>query len=174
MGHLARRKLHFLRSENIRYLVRPRRAQNVRGPICPLLAFNCAYGQQLEIETGGKLIMTKINAIEPQEWATFLAGFTTRNRGRRARFEIFGPNGGYKEEQQEGVFESVSIDNGIVTVTRKYKKHDQTETMTDELTNIRGVSIQFDTDHSEDMLQFTDDKNGMTTLHFESKVDGDS
>jgi len=118
--------------------------------------------------------MTTINAIEPQEWATFLAGFTTRNRGRRARFEIFGPNGGHKEEEREGVFESVSIDGGTVTVTRKYKKHDQNETMTDELTNIRGVAIQFDTDHSEDMLQFTDDRNGMTTLHFESKVDGNS
>ena len=72
------------------------------------------------------------------------------------------------------VFESVSIDSGTVTVTRTYKKQDQVETMTDELTNIRGVAIQYDTDHSEDMLQFTDDKNAMTTLHFESKVDGDS
>ena len=118
--------------------------------------------------------MTMINAIEPQEWATFLTAFTMRNRGRRARFEIFGPNGGFKEEEQEGVFESVSIEGGTVTVIRKYKKHDQDENMTDELTNIRGVAIQYDTDHSEDMLQFTDDKNAMTTLHFESRVDGDS
>jgi len=46
--------------------------------------------------------------------------------------------------------------------------------MTDELKNIRGISVQYDTDNSEDMLEFTDDKNQLTTLHFESRVDGDS
>ena len=46
--------------------------------------------------------------------------------------------------------------------------------MTDELKNIRGVSVQYDTDNSEDMLEFTNDKGELTTLHFESLVDGDS
>ena len=118
--------------------------------------------------------MTMIKMVEPQEWETFLGSFSNRNRGRRARFEVFGPNGGFKEEEQEGSFQSVSIDGDTVTVTRNYQKQGQESTMTDELKNILGISVQYDTDKSEDMLQFTDDKNSMTTLHFESKVDGDS
>ena len=118
--------------------------------------------------------MTMINAVEPREWATFLTAFTIRNHGRRARFEIFGPNGGFKEEEREGRFESVEIDGSAVTVKRQYKNHDRESTMIDELTNIRGVAVQYDSDRSEAMLQFTDDKNAMTTLHFESRVDGAS
>ena len=118
--------------------------------------------------------MTMINAIEPQEWPTFLTAFTSRNRGRRARFEVFGPNGGLKEEIQEGRFESISIDGHTVTVNRLYKNHGQESTMTDDLKHILGIAVQYDTDKSEDMLQFTDNKGGMTTLHFESRVDGDS
>lgn len=116
--------------------------------------------------------MTMIKMVEPQEWETFLNSFSIRNRGRRARFEIFGPNGGLKEEQQEGKFKSISIDGKTVTVTRHYQKQNQDSTMTDDLKSIRGIAVQYDTDKSEDMLQFTDDKGGMTTLHFESKVDG--
>ena len=118
--------------------------------------------------------MTMIKMVEPQEWQTFLGSFSNRNRGRRARFEVFGPNGGFKEEEREGSFQSVSMDGDTVTVTRSYQKQSQESTMTDELKNILGISVQYDTDNSEDMLQFTDDRGGMTTLHFESKVDGDS
>ena len=118
--------------------------------------------------------MTMIKAVEPQEWDTFLNAFTGRNKGRRARFEVFGPNGGFKEEAQEGKFTAISIDGSTVTVTRHYQKHDEDAAMTDELKNIRGISVQYDTDNSEDMLEFTDDSGSMTTLHFESKVDGDS
>ncbi len=117
--------------------------------------------------------MTMIKAIEPQEWETFLNAFTTRNHGRRARFEIFS-QGDFAEEEQEAYFESVSIDGSIVTVKRTYTKHEQLKTMTDELKGIRGVAIQYDTDNSEDMLEFTNDKNDLTTLHFESRVDGNS
>ena len=49
----------------------------------------------------------------------------------------------------------------------------QTRDVTDP-NNIRGISIQYDTDESEDMLEFTNDNNELTTLHFESRVDGDS
>lgn len=115
-----------------------------------------------------------IAAVEPNEWATFLSDFTHKNRGRRARFEVFGPNGGFKEEQQEGNFESISIAGNTVTVVRNYEKHGSMETMSDELQKVRGISAQYDTDKSIDMLQFADDQGGMTTLHFESKVDGDS
>jgi len=126
------------------------------------------------IKQGGFQLMTMIKAIEPQEWATFLNAFTTRNRGRQARFEVFGPKGGFKEEEQEGKFESISISGQTVTVKRHYKKQDQDAAMTDELKNILGVAVQYDTDNSVDMLEFTNDKGGMTTLHFESRVDGDS
>lgn len=117
--------------------------------------------------------MTMIKAIEPQEWATFLNAFSERNHGRRARFEIFS-HGDFAEEEQEAFFTSASIDGNTVTVKRHYKNHGEEKTMTDTLKNIRGVAVQYDTDDSEDMLEFTDDKNAMTTLHFESRVDGDS
>lgn len=118
--------------------------------------------------------MTMIKTVEPQEWDTFLNAFSERNHGRRARFEIFGPNGGFKEEEQEGDFASISIDGHTVKVTRHYEKHGEPATMTDKLENVRGIAVQYDTDNSEDMLEFTDDKGSMTTLHFESRVDGDS
>lgn len=118
--------------------------------------------------------MTMINQIEPQEWATFLAGFTTRNRGRGARFELFGPKGGLKEEEREATFESITVDGHVVTVVRSYVSGGTGRSMTDELKNVRGISVQYDTDHSEDMLEFTDDRNAMTTLHFASRVDGNS
>lgn len=115
-----------------------------------------------------------IKTVEPKEWDTFLNAFTTLNNGRRARFEVFGPNGGFKEEEQEGTFASISINGNTVTVKRFYEKHGEQATMTDELKNVRGISAQYDTDKSINMLEFADDKGSMTTLHFESKVDGDS
>ena len=117
--------------------------------------------------------MTLIKAVEPDEWETFLGAFTGRNAGRRARFEIFS-HGQFSEEEQEATFVSVSIDGNTITVSRHYTGRDGEKTMTDELENIHGISVQYDTDNSEDMLEFTDSKNQLTTLHFESRVDGDS
>ena len=114
-----------------------------------------------------------IKMIEPQEWDTFLNGFTERNHGRRARFEIFS-HGDFSEEEQEAYFEHVSVDGNTVTVKRAYDKHGERATMTDTLENIRGISVQYDVDNSEDMLEFTNNRNELTTLHFESRVDGDS
>jgi hypothetical protein len=113
-----------------------------------------------------------IKAVEPQEWETFLNAFTQRNRGRRARFEIFS-HGNFAEEEQEAHLEEVSIDGGNVVVKRSYEKHGTRNVMTDEL-KIRGLSVQYDVDNSEDMLEFTDEKNQLITLHFESLVDGGS
>ena len=118
--------------------------------------------------------MTMIKPVEPQEWATFLNAFTQRNRGRGSRFEIFGPKGGFKEEEREATFEGISFVAGKVNVKRSYDSGGTDRSMTDELTNVRGIAVQYDTDNSEDMLQFTDDRNAMTTLHFASRVDGDS
>src|SRR5438874_1739046 len=117
--------------------------------------------------------MTMIKAIGSQDWSTFLDGFTERNQGRRARFEIFS-RGDFSEEEQEAHFESASVDGTTVTIKRSYLKGEQPATMTDELEHIRGISVQYDTDNSEDMLEFTNEKNHLTTLHFESLVDGDS
>jgi len=119
------------------------------------------------------MLMTMIKMVEPQEWDTFLNGFTERNHGRRARFEIFS-HGDFAEEEQEAYFENVSADGGTVTVKRNYEKRGEQATMTDVLENIRGISVQYDVDNSEDMLEFTNNKNELTTLHFESRVDGDS
>src|SRR5438552_3626309 len=117
--------------------------------------------------------MTMIKAIEPKEWGAFLNGFTERNRGRRARFEIFS-RGDFAEEEQEAYFENVSVNDNTVVVKRTYEKHGEQATMIDTLENIRGISVQYDTDNSEDMLEFTGRRNELTTLHFESRVDGDS
>jgi hypothetical protein len=110
--------------------------------------------------------------VEPQEWETFLYAFTRRNHGRRARFEIFGPKGGFKEEEQEGNFASISLEKNKITVTRHYEKNGGQQAMVDELINVRGISVQYDTDKSVNVLEFADDKGGKTMLHFESKVDG--
>lgn len=118
--------------------------------------------------------MTMINMIEPKEWPTYLAAFTARNRKRRARFEIFGPRGGIREEAQEGRFESISIDGHTVIVKRQYQNKGQNLVMTDELKNIRGIAVQYDTDKSEDMLEFTDERDTMTVLRFRSRVDGNA
>ena len=116
--------------------------------------------------------MTMIKMVEPQEWETFLYAFTNQNHGRRARFEIFGPNGGFKEEEQEGNFASISIDGNRLTITRHYEKNGEQQAMVDELNNVRGISVQYDTDNSVNVLEFADGSGGKTTLHFESKVDG--
>lgn len=118
--------------------------------------------------------MTMIKMIEPSEWDKFLEGFTTRNCGRRSRFEVFSRAGDVVEEDEEAIFEKVSRDGQTVTIQRSHDKHGKPATLTDELKKIRGISVQYDTDNSEDMLEFTTDKNELTTLHFESRVDGDS
>ena len=46
--------------------------------------------------------------------------------------------------------------------------------MTDTIERVRGVTVQIDTDGSEDILEITDEKNTLFSLRFESKVDGAS
>jgi hypothetical protein len=117
--------------------------------------------------------MTMIKAIDRENWDNFLADFTERNRGRKARFEIFS-RGDFSEEEQEARFESAGADGKTVTISRSYTNRGEPATMTDTLENIRGIAVQYDVDNSEDMLEFTNDKNELTTLHFQSMVDGDS
>ena len=115
--------------------------------------------------------MTIVKMIEPQEWRTFLDGFTERNRGRRARYEFF-THGNVFEEDEEARFESVSIDGNSVTVKRKHPRLGEEAEIVDNLQDIRGIAVQYDTDNSEDVLELTNERNEMTSLRLESRVDG--
>ena len=112
--------------------------------------------------------------IEPGDWSNFLSEFSERNRGRRARFELFSRGGDVGEEEQEGVFESASIAGSVVTVTRTDNTEGKNESMSDEIPNVHGIAVQYDSDNSENTIELTNDKGDMTVLHFESRVDGDS
>jgi hypothetical protein len=118
--------------------------------------------------------MTVKKLIEPAAWPEFLAEFSERNRGRRARFELFRRDGAVAEEDQEGNFEDVSVDGRVVKVKRSYNRLGESRVMTDELHDTHGIQVQYDTDNSEETIEFTDHKGNMTVLHFESLVDGDS
>lgn len=117
-------------------------------------------------------------AIEPKNWAKFLEDFSARNANRRARFNIFFNSGETLEEGEEGHLKSVALDkNGDgtqVVVRRADQTAENEETMIDTIENVRGITVQFDTDRSEDFLEITDGKNTLFSLRFESKVDGAS
>jgi hypothetical protein len=93
-------------------------------------------------------------AIEPKDWAKFLEDFSVRNKNRRARFNIFFNSGETLEESEEGHLESVALDKKGEKTQVVVKRADQTsgneETMTDTIENVRGITVQFDTDRSED------------------------
>lgn len=112
--------------------------------------------------------------IDPQDWQQFLAEFSERNRGRRARFELFHHAGEVKEEEQEAYFEGISVDGRVVTVRRADRTGRTPREMSINLHDTHGIAVQFDTDGSEDTLELTNHKGDMTVLHFESMVDGDS
>ena len=116
--------------------------------------------------------------IEPKDWEEFLREFSARNKNRRARFNIFFASGETLEESEEGHLESVALDTKGDKSQVIVKRLDQTteiaETMTDQIENVRGISVQYDTDKSEDILEITDEKNTLFGLRFESKVDGAS
>ncbi len=120
--------------------------------------------------------MSEIKQIEPKNWRTFLEDFSTRNNNRRARFDVFRRGGETEEERQEAYFETASIkstgDKTEVTVVRIDRSNPNAEKMHDTITNVIGVSVQYDTDGSEDALQITDKENELISLRFESKVDG--
>ena len=116
--------------------------------------------------------------ISPDNWEKFLQEFSARNKNRRARFNIFFSSGETVEEAEEGHLESVALgkdgDKMQVIVRRANRTSENKETMTDTIENVRGVTAQFDTDGSEDILEITDGKNTLFSLRFESKVDGAS
>ncbi len=116
--------------------------------------------------------------IEPANWEKFLQEFSERNNNRRARFDIFRADGTVEEEGSEGHFEDASLKhNGKasnVEVIRIDRAHSNAEKTKDVVTNVRGITVQYDTDGSEDILEITDDQNTLISLRFESKIDGAS
>lgn len=111
--------------------------------------------------------------IDPAEWNQFLSEFSARNRGRRARFEIFG-GGGVSEEQQEGRFEAADLNGRTASVTRSYEDHGEQRSMVDEIHDIHGIEVQLDAEGGEDTIGFSNHNGETTVLHFESLIDGDS
>ena len=108
--------------------------------------------------------------IAPDQWNEYLADFSTRNQGRRARFEAFS-QGSVAEEDEEAVFQSVSISGDKVTVGRAVTGG---STISDEVTGVHGIAVQLDSDGSDNTMEFMDTNGDLTVLHFESMVDGES
>ncbi|CAN5472480.1 hypothetical protein BH18ACI1_BH18ACI1_06540 [soil metagenome] len=113
--------------------------------------------------------------IIPDKWENFLKEFSERNRERRARFQIF-INGEMNEEEQEAHLENVSLEkrNGEnqIDVVRIDKADEKNEKMTDTIKNVHGIVVQYETDGSENVLELRDDRGKLTSLRFESKLDG--
>ena len=131
----------------------------------------------MRIFTGFRLgytsrIMDK-KIIAPDEWNEYLADFSTRNQGRRARFEAFS-QGRVREEDEEAVFRTVSISGDKVTIGRVVKSANGDSPITDEITGVHGIAVQLDSDRSDNTMEFMDINGDLTVLHFESMVDGES
>jgi hypothetical protein len=122
--------------------------------------------------------MSEIKQIEPGNWEEFLRDFATRNNDRRARFDVYRSDGTTEDEGQEAHFEDVRLKTDgnakSVEVIRIDRTNSNAEKTHDVITNVRGISVQYDTDGSEDALEITDDQNTLVSLRFESKVDGAS
>lgn len=111
--------------------------------------------------------------IAPDEWDQFLEEFSSRNKGRRARFEAFS-RGEVAEEDEEAVFEKVSISGNTARIERINRTDDQERPISDELTDVHGIAVQLDWDKSDNTIEFMDTNGDLTVLHFESMVDGES
>ncbi len=116
--------------------------------------------------------------IAPDNWESFLQEFATRNNSRRARFDVFRSGGATEEEAREENLEDVKLisngDKKSVEIIRIDRTNANAEKTHDTITNVRGISVQYDTDGSEDALEITDDQNTLVSLRLESKVDGNS
>lgn len=122
--------------------------------------------------------MSEIKQIEPDNWEEFLRDFAARNNNRRARFDVFRSGGATEAESREEHFEDIRLktdgNKKSVEVVRIDRGKSNAEKTHDVITNVRGISVQYDTDGSEDALEITDDQNTLVSLRFESKVDGAS
>lgn len=116
--------------------------------------------------------MTNIKQIQPIDWAEFLQEFSAANNNRRARFQIFRGNNS-EEERQEAFLENISLqDENTVVITRIDRTKENAEKFHDQITNVTGIAVQYDTDGSESVLEIMDKEKELILLRFESKVDG--
>ncbi len=120
--------------------------------------------------------MSNIIQIEPINWAEFLREFAARNNNRRARFDVFRRLGAVEAESHEEHLEDILLKTAgnakSVEVVRIDRTNGKAEKKRDVITNVRGISVQYDTDGSENVLEITDDQNTLISLRLESKVDG--
>lgn len=115
--------------------------------------------------------MSDIKQIAPENWAEFLREFSARNNNRRSRFEIF-KGRDLEEEKQESFLEEVTIENNTITVTRLDRTEAKVRKIHDTITNVTGISVQYDRDGSESGLEINDKENELILLRFESRIDG--
>lgn len=115
-------------------------------------------------------------AISTEDWKEFLSDFVGRNKDRRARFDVFKENGETEEEALESHLEEIILksngDKHNVEIIRIDKGDADAEKVNVSITNLRGIRVQYDTDDSEEVLEFIDNQNTLMSLRFESKVDG--
>lgn len=116
------------------------------------------------------------NAVSTENWEEFLSEFVKRNKDRRARFDVYKENGEIEEEGQEAHLENIVLKSDgearNIEVVRTDLGDADAEKITVSITNVRGIRVQYDTDGSEDVLEFIDDQNTLISLRFESNVDG--
>jgi hypothetical protein len=121
--------------------------------------------------------MSSIGQVEPVNWQEFLQEFSIRNYNRRSRFEVF-KKASVEEEKKEAHLEAISLqkngDKSDIVVIRIDRSDSDAEKIRDVITNVRGLSVQYDTDGSENILEITDDENTLIQLRMESRVDGAS
>ena len=117
-------------------------------------------------------------AIAPEKWADFLRDFAARNNDRRARFDVFRRDGNVESEDQEAHLEDLVLKSDgaahTVHVIRIDRAKAEAAKLTDEISNVRGINVQYDTDGSEDALEFVDNENTLISLRLESRIDGNS
>ena len=114
--------------------------------------------------------------IAPDDWESFLENFTERNKDRRARFDVFRKNGAVEEENQESHLEKISFvkNDKKVEVVRIDRTENKNEKVENQITKVKSLFVQYDTDGSEDALEFLDNEDALISLRMESKVDGAS
>ncbi len=116
--------------------------------------------------------------IDPSDWKKFLPEFAFRNNGRRARFEVFRPDGEVEEEAKEASLDDLEItqegdDLGVVVIRIDHGDA-KAEKLRDRIHSLRGVAVQFEPDGSEGAIEFTDKYEELITLRMESRIDGAS
>ena len=115
---------------------------------------------------------------DPAKWGALLAGFSKRNRFRRARFETF-RGAEVLEEEQEARLENITSSltgpgAPRVIVARVDNSNAALAEIVTTIPQVRRISLQLDVDGSEDGLEIEDINGVLSLLRLESKVDGAS